>query len=408
MQSSPPHTVSESSCPVVVVGGGVAGLGAARCLAAQSPVVVLDTSPFEAALWSRHCSGRVIASLSGKPLIDELNALACSFTQPPLLVLTQAAAVEAVSQWRAELEPHYRFLLPAQTTVDLLTDKGRFHDFAVQEGFPVPRGVVVSVASGLAELDQMAAPVVVKPARKGALQHSGLDRAIRFDTMDEAKAHCAALLRQNADAIVQRWIAGPDHGIYFCLFFCDHSGELLRTFTGRQLSADPPGLGSTATCIAAPEVQAELEALTRRLTTRVKFAGMGGLAFKRNENTGKFVIIEPTVGRTDWQQEIATLSGVNIPMAALAFANGQPVGPAAASTRPIAWRSSLKHRTPEVLREAGIAIVDGYWRADDPVPGLIFYAIEPVRHLINRGLSGLSAGFAGRPFYSRQNLTLGG
>ena len=126
---------------------------------------------------------------------------------------------------------------------------------------------------------------------------------------------------------MQEWVEGPDHGIYFCLFYCDAAGKPLRIFTGRKLSAFPPGVGSTATCIAAPRQQAQLEALTERLTRAVGFAGMGGLEFKRNEITGEFVIIEPTVVRTDWQEEIATLSGVNIPVlaAAMAFARGRPV-----------------------------------------------------------------------------------
>jgi D-aspartate ligase len=409
MQISPPKTALEYSCPVVVVGGSVAGLGVARSLSvARTSVVILDTSRFNAALWSRHCSGRVVASLSGKPLIDALKVLARGFAQPPLLMLTQDAAVEAASQWRAELESCYRFLLPSEATVDLLNDKGRFHDFATQQGLPVPRSVVVTSASAIAELDAIAAPVVVKPARKSALQRPGLDRATRFATMDEAKAHCAALLQQNADAIVQEWIEGPDHGIYFCLFFCDCTGQPLRIFTGRKLTAYPPGVGSTATCIAAPEVEAQLEALTMRLTTRVGFAGMGGLEFKRNQNTGEFVIIEPTVGRTDWQEEIATLSGVNIPMAALAFAGGQPVRPEACGAATIAWRTSLKHRAPTGLRDAGVRIVDGYWRATDPLPGLIFYAIEPVRRLINRAVSAVASAPAERPFNSKQKSPLGG
>jgi predicted ATP-grasp superfamily ATP-dependent carboligase len=399
MQKSLPQTGEDANCPVVVVGGSVAGLGAVRSLAAaRTSVLLIDTSRFNAALWSRHGTSRVVANLSGRPLIDELKIIARSFAHRPLLVLTQDAAVEAVSQWRAELEPFYRFLLPSPETVDLLNDKAQFHDFATREGLPVPLGIVVTAAGGVTELDSMAAPVVVKPARKSGLQLAGLDRAARFDTIDAAKAHCAALLKHNADAIVQEWIEGPDHGIYFCLFFCDATGRPLRIFTGRKLSAYPPGVGSTATCIAAPNVQAELEALTVRLTTRVGFAGMGGLEFKRNERTGEFVIIEPTVGRTDWQEEIATLSGVNIPMAAWAFASGRPVAPAACGAATVAWRTSLKHRAPMGLRDAGIRIVDGYWRATDPLPGMIFYGVEPVRRLINRALSGASSNSAQAPF----------
>lgn len=409
MHSSPPLTGQEFNCPVVVVGGSLPGLGVARSLSsAQTSIVVLDTSRFNAALWSRHCSGRIIASMSGKPLIDELKALGRGFMQPPLLILTQDAAVEAVSQWRIELEPYYRFLLPDEQIVDLLNDKGRFHDFATKERFPVPRGIVVTSASPIDDLDVLAAPVVVKPARKTALQHPGLDRATRFDTMDAAKAHCVSLLKLGTEAIVQEWIEGPDHGIYFCLFFCDAAGQPLRIFTGRKLSAFPPGVGSTATCIAASDAQIQLEALTARLTTKVKFAGMGGLEFKRNASTGEFVIIEPTVGRTDWQEEIAALSGVNIPMAALAFASGQPVGPAAKVTTAIAWRTSLKHRAPKDLRDAGVKIVDGYWRASDPFPGLIFYAVEPVRRLIKRGLAGASTDPAARLLDSTRKSPLVG
>lgn len=232
---TPAATTSES-CPVVVVGGSVSGLGVARSLApAQTSVVVIDTSRFNAALWSRHCSGHTVADASGEKLIDELIALSRRFAQRPVLILTQDAAVEAVSQWRTRLNPHFRFLLPSEEAVDLLNDKGKFHDFAMQERLPVPRGILVTAADGIAEIDSLGAPMVVKPTRKSALLGTGLERAMRFDNIDEAKAHCASILSMNGNAIVQEWIDGPDDGIYFCLFYCDSAGQPLRIFTGRKL-----------------------------------------------------------------------------------------------------------------------------------------------------------------------------
>ena len=142
--SSLPLSSQESACPVVVVGGSVAGLGVVRSLSSTgAPVKVLDTSRFNAALWSRHCEGRVIAHLSGRQLIDELKAAGSRFAQRPLLVLTQDATVETVSRWREDLEPYYRFLLPPPDIVDLFNDKGEFHDFAMREKFSVPESVVV-------------------------------------------------------------------------------------------------------------------------------------------------------------------------------------------------------------------------------------------------------------------------
>jgi predicted ATP-grasp superfamily ATP-dependent carboligase len=387
--SSLPLPSQADVCPVVVVGGSVAGLGVVRSLSkTNAPVVVFDTSRLNAALWSRHCEGRVIASLSGSQLIDELKAAGSRFAQRPLLVLTQDATVEAVSRWRGDLEPYYRFLLPPPDIVEIFNDKGEFHDFAMREKFSVPESVVVRRIDDLVRIEALQLPVIVKPARKTDLQESGLDRAARFDRLEDATAHCMALMKLKASAIVQQWVDGPDDQIFFCLFFCDLSGQPLRFFTGRKLSAYPAGVGSTATCIAAPEEHAELKALTVRLTSMTRYAGIGGLEFKRDARTGEFIIIEPTVGRTDWQEEIATLSGVNIPAAARMHAMGrsiEPVEPAAVGS---AWRTSLKHRSPPALRKTNLRIVDGYWRANDPIPGLIFYGIEPVRRMLHHNIRG--------------------
>jgi predicted ATP-grasp superfamily ATP-dependent carboligase len=371
----------------VVVGGNVAGLGIVRSLSVTgAALMVLDTSRVNAALWSRHCVGRVIASLSGRQLIDELKAARSGFAQRPLLILTQDATVEAVSRWRDDLEPYYRFLLPPPEIVELFNDKGEFHDFAVREKFSVPQSVVVRCLDDLVRIEALQLPVIVKPTRKTDLQDSGLDRAARFDRLEHAVAHCTALVKSKASAIVQQWVDGPDDQIFFCLFFCDLSGQPLRFFTGRKLSAFPAGVGSTATCIAAPEAHAELKALTVRLTSKTRYAGIGGLEFKRDAGTGEFIIIEPTVGRTDWQEEIATLSGVNIPAAAWMHAMAQSIEPAETGAIGPAWRTSLKHRSPPTLRKANIRIVDGYWRASDPIPGLIFYGIEPLRRIVHHNI----------------------
>jgi predicted ATP-grasp superfamily ATP-dependent carboligase len=373
----------------VVVGGSVAGLGVVRSLSGTGTLItLLDTSHFNAALWSRHCEGRVIAHLSGRQLIDELKAEGSRFAHRPLLVLTQDATVEAVSRWRDDLEAYYRFLLPPPDIVEIFNDKAEFHEFATREKFSVPESVVVRCIDDLVRIEALQLPVIIKPARKTDLHESGLDRAARFDRLEDAIAHCMALMTLKASAIVQQWVDGPDDQIFFCLFFCDLSGQPLRFFTGRKLSAYPAGVGSTATCIAAPEVHAELKALTVRLTSITRYAGIGGLEFKRDARTGEFIIIEPTVGRTDWQEEIATLSGVNIPAAAWMHAMGRAIEPVETASIGSAWRTSLKHRSPPVLRKAKLRIVDGYWRAEDPVPGLIFYGIEPMRRMLHHNIRG--------------------
>jgi predicted ATP-grasp superfamily ATP-dependent carboligase len=107
--------------------------------------------------------------------------------------------------------------------------------------------------------------------------------------------------------------------------------------------------------------------------TRVEYRGLGSLEFKRDRRSGRFVIIEPTVGRTDWQEEIATLCGVNLPLRTYMSELECHSPPIAAASPRLAWRSSVGFRTPLA---AGMRAVDGYFRWSDPLPALYYYVYE--------------------------------
>ncbi len=96
-------------------------------------------------------------------------------------------------------------------------------------------------------------------------------------------------------------------------------------------------------------------------------------------------MVEPTVGRTDWQEEIATLCGVNIPLAAYRHELGLPAVPDEVSHAPTAWRATFVDRPPLHLRIARTRMVDGYFRWDDPLPALKFYCLDhPLRRILRR------------------------
>jgi hypothetical protein len=120
----------------------------------------------------------------------------------------------------------------------------------------------------------------------------------------------------------------------------------------------------------------ELTQLTRQFTERVGYKGIGSLEFKRDRRSGRLLIIEPTVGRIDWQEEIATLCGVNIPLAAYRAETNIAVKESAKPGSRVMWRSSIVHRLPAGLTPGGASLRDGYFRLNDPLPGLYYYAIE--------------------------------
>lgn len=381
-----PSASRVESVPAVIVGGTLNGLGVVRSLApAQVPIYVLDISRRCPAAWSRYCRFVRTPSLDGHELIETLVALASQLANRPVLILTTDSSVVTISAERQRIEPLYRLSLPSLEMVDALADKTAFHALADREGFPIPHGICVAGERDLPRIRALIPPLVIKPADKVLVLDGVVERAVRADTTDEAEVAAARMLLCTPRLIVQEWVEGPDTEIFFTLFACDRQSRVIGLFSGRKITCSPPAIGSTAVCVAAPEVADELRAKTLRFIARTDYQGLGSLEFKRDSRTGQFFIIEPTVGRTDWQEEIATLCGVNLPL--LVYCNEvglaeplrvyRPVGP-------VAWRSSREFRPPPMMSGPKLRMIDGYMRWSDPAPALYYYGYERCAHRIWR------------------------
>ena len=114
------------------------------------------------------------------------------------------------------------------------------------------------------------------------------------------------------------------------------------------------------------------------------------MEYKRNRRTGQWQMVEPTVGRTDLQTEVATLNGCNLPLAAYQSLVGQQ--PLSCRVTPSkVWRRdrlgdfASARAQPEVGGWATtLPVVDGYWRWDDPLPALGLYPGRAISALWRR------------------------
>jgi predicted ATP-grasp superfamily ATP-dependent carboligase len=339
----------------------------------------------------------MLPSLEGRTLIDGLKSLAREFDgDRPVLMLGGDRQVALVSAARAELEAHYRISMPAPDRVRALADKAEFQAFAQSHGLPVPRTVVVNGPDGLLALADLPLPAVIKPADKAQVLDGHAERAVRVETLAEARATAARMTAAAGSVVAQEWIEGDDSDIYFALFVCDRASRVLGLFSGRKLVCTPPHVGNTAICAPAGEHAAAVAQLATQFVSVAGYRGIGGVEFKRDSRTGRFVIIEPTVGRTDWQSEVATLNGVNLPLLAMMEALDRPAGALAACAgggasadgidEATGWRSSAGFRRPAGLAPPGLALRDGYFRFGDPLPGLYYYVIESFARRLRRRL----------------------
>jgi D-aspartate ligase len=360
--------------PVVVVGGTLNALGVVRSLARgpRIPIYVLETTRNCSAAWSRFARFIPINAHDGPQLLRTLVELGTRLASRPVLILTSDETVNYVSEHRAELDPLYRISLPSSDMVRTLGDKVLFQELAEREGFAVPRSVCATCPEELARLDALTPPLVIKPADKTLVLKGVAERAAYSASLEEAHRTGLRMLACAQRIVIQEFVEGPDTEIYFTLFACDDDGGVLGIFPGRKLVCWPPVVGNTAVCAAAPEAAAQIVPPTLQFIERVGYRGLGSMEFKRDRRDGRYVMIEPTVGRTDWQEEIATLCGVNLPLMAYCSALRERLPPNdGALDSKLAWRSSAGFSLGN-----GRRAVDGYFRWSDPMPALFYYGYE--------------------------------
>lgn len=367
------------TAPALVVGADINGLGVVRSLARKGvPVWLADCDPKHPTMRTRHAGKIVVQSLTGAAVIDELVRLRARFATNPVLFLTREETVAAVSAALDRVVPHYRISMPEARLMSRLMDKVQFQALAQQHGFAIPRAVLFAGPADLAAADAPAYPCVLKPAVKTPRYAARFRKAYKVAD----RSTLEGLVREidgAAPMIAQEWIEGGDDRLYFCLQYRGRKPGAAVGFTGRKLRSWPPATGGTASCAPAPEAAEELSRLTEAFFAAVGFFGIGSMEFKQDARSGRYLMIEPTVGRTDFQEEIATLNGVNIPYAAYCGELGRSLRGALENAAPAAWAEARIDRWASGRRArrrfpCGLRRYDALWRLDDPLPGWLAMA----------------------------------
>jgi predicted ATP-grasp superfamily ATP-dependent carboligase len=375
-----PH--SASTTPAVIIGADACGLGLVRSLgAAGVPVIIADADPRRPAMHSRYARPYVLSGTSGPGLVEGLLKLRASLEERPLLFATTDPQVRTVSEHREILSKSFLIRLPPLQCVRELLSKWGFQRIAEEHGFPVPHALRIRSEEDFASIGRIEFPAVIKSTDKELVLRGVAPRAERVQSRAEAEAVCRAALPAAHELILQEWIEGAESDIYFCLQYRGGNGVTVSSFTGRKLRCWPPETGNTASCTAAPEMQNVLEPLTTAFFDQTGVEGMCSMEFKLDRRRGSFLMVEPTIGRVDWQEEAAAIHGINIPLSAYFYELGLPPPaiqkvsppPRVWSYPPTVWLSIAKTKSFGRRRPAGARLFNPCWQAGDPVPFAYFF-----------------------------------
>ena len=368
--------MSLSKVTALVVGGGLNALGVVRSLGqAGVTVCVLDTDHKSPAMRSRYGIPHKVSTLDGPEFMAELKRLAPELGTKVVLFLTEEKTVATVSECRTALPPSLLIRLPEHERLMALMHKQGFSDLAEAIGAPVPGTVRLQSLQDLPKVSGLNYPCVLKPCEKSYEYGARFKKAYKVSSPDEVATLYREIFPVLNDMVVQEWIEGLDSDIYFCLQYIGHGGELIASFPGRKIRSWPPRIGGTASCTEAWAYEQELSDLTADFFRQVGFTGMGSMEYKRDVRDGRFYMVEPTVARTDFQEEVATVNGANLPFFAYCHELALPVPSLKPTSPPRIWRDSQIDRWS---MEEGCAaedeafqkhkVVDAHWRWNDPRP----------------------------------------
>lgn len=329
-----------STTPAIVLGAEINGLGVIRALGrAGVPVIALSSDPKQPTARSRFCISKRCANERTEEVVESLLTYGRTLKGRLPLFLTMEKSVAIVSRYREELQVFYLFKLPSADKLAKLNDKLEFSMLASTHGIHVPETIALGADIDITQATQgLQFPIVVKPRIKtGAFEAHFGARALFIQDLETLRERFNDYPWNEEPLLAQSFIASADSEIYFTLVYYDREGHCLASFSGRKLRIWPPRTGNTAYAEPANARTSTIEQ-TCTLFDNAGFTGLGSLEFKRSLDGQSFIAIEPTIGRTDYQNEIATANGVNIPYVAYRDLLGLKAQQAIPRKAPVKWR----------------------------------------------------------------------
>jgi predicted ATP-grasp superfamily ATP-dependent carboligase/phosphoglycolate phosphatase-like HAD superfamily hydrolase len=280
----------------------------------------------------------LIANIKTVSLIDDLLSFRQRIPNNRQIVLfpTNDNNVKVIGQHIETLTPH--FVLSWQTcakeVLELLL-KNNIEKRCNEQGLLYPKSLVLNELEDVAiARNEFEFPIIAKPVNP----QSGF-KALRCDTAEELHK-LVVKYQDDLPILVQHWISGTDKDLFFGALYLDN-GSVVSRFTGNKLESYPPAMGQTT--VAVTSENKEIIPLTEKFFDGLSMSGPVSLEVKRDEQ-GRYWVIEPTVGRTDFWVGLCVAANCNLLYTEFLHCIKRPI-PKPLNIKPTIWFDSEKDIT---------------------------------------------------------------
>lgn len=382
-----PIDMKSKNPPAIILGGGGNGLGVARSLGRRGiHTIVITDNLHSAEIHSRFINEKIHFSGSDKALVEMLLTNTALHQNFPVVFPIRDATVSAIADRLPELQKIYQIGMPNAEIIKQALSKTSFDKMALDNGFPTAKTFTVKNEAQMEEaITQLQFPCILKPElRSNEFVNAASAKAFLARTAAELKNQYLSFAAASPEVVVQEYIPGGEEELYFCFQYYNRDSTPLVSICGQKIRQWPPRCGSTSSCevVNIPEIAS----LSTLFFKNINYFGPCSTEFKRDARSGKFIFIEPTIGRTDWNNSFAEGNGIPIPFVAYCDIIGLPV--------PVFRQKRLKYRwirwsadyqaASHAIRRGNITISDWMksirppivgpvWSLDDPAPFFYTY-----------------------------------
>lgn len=302
--------------PALVLGeiGLVHNLGEA-----DIPVYVGTEIEDNPSLFSRFSQKRIrFSDYTSSEFIDELCEFGEQLDQKAIIFSDDDHAILNITQHQERLKSYFLFSFPPADTVRKLLDKQLFCELVEEYNLPAPTSVSLSAVEELEQKNvaELSFPCIIKPSFKQAWWDNDFDeevgeyqKAIKCESYEVLKEKYQQIAGINPHVVVQEFIEGKEEELYSVNMYVDENNELRGYFIAQKLRTYPIKAGEG--CYIKTVKDTEMIARAMTVVDKLQLQGLLNIQFKRDERTGKPVLLEVHTRNSVWSY-LGTAAGVNL------------------------------------------------------------------------------------------------
>lgn len=306
-------------------------------------MVGLDPDGTHIGFTSRYCDAEVCPHPVREPgqLVEFLLDQAKHLDEPGVLSPASDAFVLFMSRHRADLEGHFRFILPSPEVVEASADKRKLYELAQRVGVP---HAATHYPNDMADIHaikhDIEYPAYIKPYHSHLWQMAfpGTGKGIKVFSPDELVASFERIFPTGNEAMVQSIIAGPASNIRSVRAYIDRDGEVLGAFTNRKIRQFPTEFGRAV--LAESIHDPDLREMGLKFFRDIDYRGFGLIEFKRDDREG---VLKATDLNPRWLKTVnlATDAGIDFPLTHYLDLIGTPPPPQMQFKAGVRWLDAI-------------------------------------------------------------------